>query len=62
MECKLQLGPRVTAFPFQTAPVFSHYCLNASKGDLLVAGKAERAGAGLTVGGGAAAGVAIITR
>lgn len=62
MDRKLQLGSRAAAFPCQTGPAFSHSRLYASKGDLLVAGKAERAGAGLTVGGGAPAGVAVITR
>lgn len=52
----------MTGFPIQTGPVFSYSCLNAPKGNLLVAGKAEWAGAGLTVSGGAAGGVAIITR
>lgn len=63
VDFKLQQGPaRITAFPFQAGPIFSYSGLYPSIGDLLVAGKVERAGAGLAVGGGAVAGVAIKAR
>lgn len=44
------------------APAFSSCRLNAASDNLLVAGKAERAGAGLTVSRWPVGGVAIITR